>query len=123
MRDLKLLNDIKVKTLADEKFLIQKFQGPDTRRLGRQNMKSESIYIISSMWRLVSTNEFFLFPAVHHFGDGMPDHHPRSLNFFLRQPRRNAHLERWLKLPSNVLGRSVDRARHAFHPGDQHPIC
>ncbi len=62
-------------------------------------------------------------PLVDYFGDCMSNDYSCSLCFFFGYSRRDAHLERRLQLPSNILWCCVDWAGHALQPSNEDSIC
>ena len=61
-------------------------------------------------------------PRFDDFRDGMPNSRPCSFDVLLRQPRRDADLERRLQVPASLLGWSVLTLRHPFLSCYQYPI-
>ena len=60
-------------------------------------------------------------PLFHHLRDRMPDRYPRLLNLLLRQPCRDAYLQRWLGLVACPF--AVARPGHPFASRDEHAVC
>lgn len=59
---------------------------------------------------------------VHYLSNGMPNDDSCPFDLLLRQPRSNAHLQRRLELPIDVLSGRMDSSRHALESGNEDPI-
>jgi hypothetical protein len=58
----------------------------------------------------------------HDLRDGMSDRHARLFDLFLCQPRRDAHLERWLNDDIRVLRPKTADQRRRLQSRDKDPV-